>query len=170
MRTRGKIIIIVALDQNRVIGKDGKIPWKLSADLKRFKELTMGHPIIMGRKTYESLGKPLSGRTNIILSRDENFTRESADGCVVLRFFGDALKLARTIDREKIFILGGGQVYEDALFSADEIYLTLVKASFEGDVFFPELDPAEWLEVSREQHKKDAKNPYDYEFVVYQRK
>ena len=168
-RTRGKIIIIAAMDQNRIIGKDGKIPWKLSADLGRFKDLTMSHPVIMGRKTYESLGKPLPGRTNIILSRDENFTRESANGCAVSPFLEEALKLACIIDKEKIFVMGGGQVYEDALFLADEIYLTLVKASFEGDIFFPKLNLAEWSEVSREPHKKDEKNPYDYEFIVYRR-
>lgn len=165
-RNRGKIIIIVAMGENRVIGKDGKIPWRLSADLRRFKELTMDHPVIMGRKTYESLGKPLPGRENIILSRDEKFKPK---GCVVLRFLAEALKLASSIDGEKIFIMGGGQVYEDALFFADEIYLTLVKASFEGDVFFPELNSAEWSEISREQHEKDEKNPHDYEFIVYER-
>lgn len=165
-KKKGKIIIIVATGQNRVIGKNGKIPWRLSADLRRFKELTMGHPIIMGRKTYESLGKPLPGRTNIILSLDGNF---KAEGCKVLCFLIEALEIASTLDSEKIFIMGGGQVYKDALFFADEIYLTLVKASFEGDVFFPELNPAEWSEVNREQHEKDEKNPYDYEFIVYER-
>ncbi len=165
-RTRGKIIIIIAMGENRVIGKDGKIPWRLSADLRRFKKLTMGHPIIMGRKTYKSLGKPLPGRENIVLSRDEKFKPE---GCTVLCVLEEALKLASILDREKVFVMGGGQVYEDALFFADEIYLTLVKASFEGDVFFPELNLAEWSEISREPHKKDEKNSYDYEFLVYKR-
>lgn len=158
--------IIVAMDENGVIGKNGKIPWHLSADLKRFKSLTMGHPIIMGRKTYESIGEPLPGRTNIVVSRNRSFF---ADGCVARHSFEEAVELAESTGIGKIFAVGGEEIYRTALPVAQEIYLTLVKASFEGDVFFPELNPERWFLANSELHSKDEKNPHDYEFLIYER-
>lgn len=161
-----KVSIIAAMGENRAIGLQGKIPWYLPADFKRFKELTLGHPVVMGSKTFESIGKPLSGRTNIVLAKDSDY---AAEGCLVVHSLGDALALAGK-EKEEIFIIGGGSVYALAMPVADTIYLTKVRGTFEGDVFFPEIDEDEWRLVSSEPHLKDEKNAYDYEFCVYERK
>ncbi len=130
-----RLSIIAAISENRVIGDQGKIPWHLSDDFRRFKERTFGHAIIMGRKTYESIGRPLPGRTNIVITRD---TARDISGCVVVGSLTEALERAREIESEEIFVCGGGQIYADALPLADRLYLTVVHAIIDGDVFFPE--------------------------------
>lgn len=134
-----KISLIAACSENRVIGRAGKIPWHLSDDFRRFKERTMGHPIIMGRKTHESIGRPLPGRTNIVITRD---TGRQIPGCVIAGSLDEALAKAREIDSEEVFIGGGGQIYAEALPKADRLYLTLIHAIMDGDAFFPEYADA----------------------------
>ena len=156
------IALVVAMAENRVIGKENKLIWHLPADLKFFKNITTGHPIIMGRKTFESIGKPLPNRTNIIITRQPDFT---AEGCLVAHSLTEALMLAQQLDSD-IFVIGGAEIYKQAMFLADTIYLTEVHHTFEGDTFFPEIDSILWQETSREEHKADEKNPYDYAFVT----
>ena len=156
------IALVVAMAENRVIGKENKLIWHLPADLKFFKNLTTGHPIIMGRKTYESIGKPLPNRTNIIITRQADFT---AEGCLVAHSLTEALMMAQQLDSD-IFVIGGAEIYKQAMFLADTIYLTEVHHTFEGDTFFPEIDSVLWHETSREEHKADEKNPYDHAFVT----
>lgn len=159
------ISIIVACSENNVIGKDNGLIWRLSNDLKRFKALTTGHAIVMGRKTFESIGRPLPNRRNIILSKN----LESMEGCEIMRSADEVLELAKSTD-EELFIIGGGQVYEQFLPFADKLYLTLVHTEAEGDTFFPALNRDEWTEVTRESFKADEKNEFDYEFVDYLRR
>lgn len=132
---RPRISLIAALSENRVIGKAGEIPWHLKDDFRRFKERTTGHVIVMGRKTHESIGRPLPGRTNIVITRD---TAREIPGCVVVGSLTEALSKAREIESEEIFVIGGGQIYAEALDGADRLYLTLVHAIMDGDAFFPE--------------------------------
>ncbi len=159
------ISLVAAMARNRVIGSQGKIPWQLPADLKHFKELTYGHPVIMGRKTYESIGKPLSGRKNIVISREPDFR---AEGCIVSRSFEEALESAKS--SEEVFVIGGGQIYKLALPYAGKIYLTVIDAEIAGDTFFPKFDESEWQLVNSESHQSDEKNPYNYRFLVYEKK
>ena len=158
------ISIVAAVSQNGVIGKDGKIPWKLPADLAYFKNLTMGHAIVMGRKTYDSIGKALPGRTNIVITRQKHF---SAADCIVAHSLKDALLKA---EGKEIFIIGGGEIYREAMPLADKLYLTLVEQDFEGDAFFPPLDTAVWKFGSRTKGITDEKNQYPYSFLVVERK
>lgn len=158
------IALVVAMAENRVIGKENKLIWHLPADLKHFKNLTTGHPIIMGRKTYESIGKPLPNRTNIIITRQADF---EAEGCLIAHSLSEALMMAQQMDAE-IFVIGGAEIYKQALFLADTIYLTEVHHAFEGDTFFPEIDDLLWQETSREEHQADEKNPYAFAFVTLQ--
>jgi dihydrofolate reductase len=157
------ISIIVATDQNGVIGKTGAIPWYLPADLAHFKQTTMGHPIIMGRVTHESIGKALPGRTNIVITHSGSY---QADDCTVVSSLEEALKL--TEDQPEVFIIGGDSIYKIALKVTDRIYLTDIHTSVEGDKFF-KYDPSSWNETDREKHLADDKNPYDYDFVVLER-
>jgi dihydrofolate reductase len=157
------IALVVAMAENNVIGKDNKLIWHLPADLKHFKQITSGHPIIMGRKTFESIGKPLPNRTNIIVTRQ---TELEVAGCLVANSLAEALMLAQQLDSE-VFVIGGAEIYQQALFLADTIYVTKVHHSFEGDTFFPEIDSVLWQEVSREKHEPDEKNSYPYSFVTY---
>lgn len=162
------ISIIVATAENGVIGKDNQLLWKLSADLKQFKNLTTGHSVIMGRKTFESIGRPLPNRTNIVISRQQDFVLP--EGVLKASSLENAIELAKTHEgSEEIFIIGGGNVYEQALKITDKIYLTEVDANIEGDAFFPTLDMSEWTETSRVSHHKDEKNEYDFDFVVLKR-
>ena len=138
--------LIVAASRNGVIGAGNKLPWHLPADLKRFKQLTMGHPILMGRKTFESIGKPLPGRTNIVITRQEGF---QACGATVAHSLEEALQICE--GQEEVFVIGGAEIYKQALPLADRIYLTRVDADFEGDTFLPALDPARWKETAREE-------------------
>jgi len=146
-----RISLIVAVAENGVIGAKGQLPWKLSSDLKTFRRLTMGKPVIMGRKTFQSLKKPLDGRDNIVLTTDPSF---EAQGITTIDSFADALTLARTLaatrGADEIMVIGGADVFRIALSHADRIYWTEVHAKPEGDVLFPELDPSEWTETDRQ--------------------
>ena len=153
------------MGRNRALGKNNGLIWHLPADLKRFKEVTRGHHVIMGRKTYESLGRPLPHRTNIIISRNPNF---KAEGCIVVGSLEKALDEAKSDPNP--YILGGAQIYEQALSVADRMDLTLVHEDFEADAFFPDFNSEDWIETSRQDFKKDEKNGYDYSFVQYKKK
>ncbi len=158
------ITIIAAVAKNNALGKDNKLIWHLPADLIRFKKVTSGHHIIMGRKTFESLGKPLPNRTTIIITRNKNY---KAEGCVVVNSLNEALLIAN-VD-ENPFILGGADIYKQAIKIADVLDLTIVHQNFEADVFFPEIDKNIWKETSRQDFKANEKNKYDYSFVTYNR-
>jgi len=157
--------IIVAYDKNHGIGAANDLLWirDLPADLRHFKEITTGHTIIMGRKTYQSLGKPLPNRHNIVISRDMVPT----EGVTVVRNLEEAYAASTSPD---IFIIGGGQIYQLAIDEVDRIIATEVDATFEADVFFPVVNPAVWIEVEREHHEKDDLNKYNYDFVIYERR
>lgn len=159
------IAMIVAMGENRGIGKDGGMPWHLPADLKHFKQLTMDKPVIMGRRTFESIGKPLPGRTNIIVTRDPGY---SMDGITVVNSFKDglheALEVAKQDGVKEIMVIGGATLYEAFMPHAKRIYLTEIKHSFDADTHFPPLDFG-WEEVSRESHEADDDNPYAYDFI-----
>jgi dihydrofolate reductase len=158
------ISIIVATAENGVIGKDNQLLWRISADLKQFRILTTGHSIIMGRKTFESIGKPLPNRTNIVISRQSNY--DFPEGVLKANSLEKAIEMAQNVaGSEEIFIIGGGNVYKQALDITNKIYLTEVKANIEGDAFFPELNKKDWKEISRISHAKDEKNEYDFDFV-----
>ncbi len=160
--------IIVAIAHNNVIGGGNALLWKLPADFKHFKELTLGHPIIMGRKTYLSIGRALPGRTNIIVTRQNDFT---APGCVIAHSLEEALEVAQKSQNtsKEVFCIGGGELYAQALPKAQKLYVTKVDATFEGDTYFPAINPAEWHEVHQEDHKPDEKNPYAYSYLVFSR-
>ena len=160
-----RISIIVAMDQNGLIGNDNKLPWYLPADLKHFKHTTMGKPIIMGRKTFESIGKPLPGRVNIVLTRSTGY---QAQGCIVTSSLDDAIEAAGTVD--EVMIIGGATLYKEALAQVDRIYLTHVRAQLNGDTWFPSLDESEWVETQRVEHSADQSNPYDYTFRILDRR
>lgn len=166
-----RISLIVALSENHVIGRNNKLPWYLPNDLKYFKQVTMGLPIVMGRKTFESIGKPLPGRTNIVVTRNNDW---SADGVRVAHSLEEAFELAESIaeidGREELMIIGGDQIYQSALPLVDRMYLTEVHAHVDGDAYFPKFEPAEWCEIGREDFEAVEPNPYDYSFVVYDRK
>ncbi len=144
------ISIIVAMGSNRVIGKDNKLLWHLSEDLKMFKKITMGHHMIMGRKTFESIGKPLPGRTTIIITRDRSYTQE---GCHICHSLEDAITLAKDANEIELVICGGGEIYAQALKLADKIYLTRVDYDQEGDTYFPEIDMTNWQVQEQENHE-----------------
>ena len=160
-----KISLIVAMAANRVIGLDNKMPWHLSADLKKFKAITMGSPIVMGRKTYESIGRPLPGRSNIIISR--NLDYQQAD-CLVFNDIKTAIE-ASSKDAEEIFIIGGAELYKATLPHADNLYLTLINQDFDGDTFFPEIDFKVWTEASREDISDDPSVNFNYSFLKLSR-
>lgn len=156
--------LIVAMADNRVIGRDGGMPWRLPADLRYFKRITLGKPIVMGRRTHQAIGRPLPGRHNIVISSDPDYR---AAGCTVVSSPQAALTAAG--DAPEVMLIGGGQLYRQMLPRAARIYLTEVHARPEGDLRFPELDPAEWRETWREEHPADARNPHPYDFVVLER-
>jgi len=163
-----QISIIAALARNRVIGRGGELPWRIAEDLKRFKSLTMGHPVIMGRRTYESIiaisGKPLPGRDNIVITRTAGY---SAPGCRVVHTFEEAL--AAAAGAGDAFVIGGADIYAIALPRAQQLYLTEIDAEFEGDAFFPEFDRGAWRELSRESHRVQGPSGFRYYFVLYER-
>lgn len=159
-----QIALIAAMAENRVIGHNNQLPWRISADLKHFKSLTMGKPIIMGRKTWQSIGRPLPGRTNIVITRDSSF---QAAGCEVVHSLEQALQAAA--GHQQVMIIGGANLYQQTLARADLLYLTLVRAEVQGDAFFPELEEGEWRELERESHSADENNEYDYDFITLQR-
>lgn len=149
---------------NRLIGRNNALPWHLPADLKRFKALTTGHPVVMGRKTYESIGKPLPGRRNLVISRNAGY---SAPGCEVIHSLDAALAACR--GATEIFIIGGAELYRESLARADRLELTEIRAEFEGDATFPEFSLAQWRETGREIHSEEAGVPFRYDFVRYER-
>lgn len=163
------ICLIAAVAQNGAIGKNGKIPWRLKSDIKRFKELTMNHTVIAGRKTHDSiiksLGKPLPGRRTVILTKNADY---KADKCDIAHSWEEARKFIK--GEEKIFVIGGKEIYEMAMPYADMIYLTLVKANVEGDAFFPKLDPNKWELTERKNFEKDENNEYGYSFESFARR
>ena len=159
-----KISLIVAAATNNVIGRDGGLPWHLSEDLKRFKRLTSGKPIIMGRLTYESIGKPLQGRRNIVVSSRGDL---EIDGCEVVATLDDALKL--TAGAEEVMVIGGGKIYEQMLPMADRIHLTRVHASVDGDTYIPEISEDEWKVVDEENFPADESGQYGFSFITLDR-
>ena len=161
---------IVAMSQNRVIGKNNQLPWHLPADLKHFKTLTTGNTILMGRKTYESIGKPLPNRTNIILTRDPHY---QIAGGIVIHHFAEALPYVKSEDTQappELFIIGGAQLYQQLLPQVKYVYLTLIHRDFSGDTYFPILDKRYWKELECITHLADKANPYNYSFIKLERK
>jgi dihydrofolate reductase len=163
------VSIVAAMARNRVIGRANTVPWRLSTDLKRLKALTMGHPVIMGRKTFESLPCPLPGRTNIVVTRDTAW--QAPAGVLVAESVEQALALAAGAEgSDEVCILGGAQIYAQTLDRADRMYLTVVHADVEGDTIFPEFDEVvDWKLVDREDFEADAKNEYPFSFLLYER-
>jgi dihydrofolate reductase len=165
-----ELAIIVAVAENGVIGRHNALPWRLPEDLRYFKRVTMGKPIVMGRKTFESIGRPLPGRTNIVITRNPGF---AAEGVEVVSSLQQALELAGDIARidgsRELVVIGGAEIYAAALPQAHRLYITEVHASVEGDAFLPELDWSSWREVSRARHAAVEPNPFAYSFVVYER-
>ena len=162
-----KTAIIVAISDNNVIGKDNALLWRLSGDMQFFKRTTTGHHIIMGRKTFESLGKRLlPNRTSIVITRNSNY--EVPEGGILANSIEDAI--AKVQNETEAFFIGGEQIYTSALNVIDTLYITRVHHNFEGDAFFPEIDTKIWEKVSEEKHEADDKNEYDYTFVEYRRK
>lgn len=159
------ISIIAAVGQNGVIGKNGKLPWHLPADLKHFRELTTDKTVIMGRKTYESIGKPLPNRKNIIVTNQKGY---QAHGCLVAHSVEEAM--AETAGPNESFCIGGAEIYRQFLPVAEKIYLTKVNKNFDGDAFFPELDSKEWLEIEHSNAVKDTATDTEFEFITLQRK
>jgi dihydrofolate reductase len=160
------ISCIVATAHNNVIGKDNNIPWYLPADLQYFKKVTLNHHVVMGRNCYESIGKPLPKRTNVIITRDAYFI---SSNCLITRSINEALELAYANGEEEVFIIGGGQIYNQTVDLWDRLYLTEVNLNIDGDVFFPKVDLSTWELTSVEEHKKDEKNLYDYTFKIFER-
>ncbi|MBN8190659.1 dihydrofolate reductase [Bacillus sp. NTK074B] len=160
------ISFIWAMDQNQLIGKDNGLPWRLPEDLKFFKRTTNGHGIVMGRKTFDSIGKPLPHRDNVILTRNTSFQRE---GCMVLHSVEEVVKWSEERDDE-IFIVGGREIYKQFIPLVEKLYVTEIHHEFEGDTTMPSIPWEEFICLSSEKGIKDEKNPYDYEFKVYKRK
>lgn len=159
-----KISIIVAMAQNRTIGINNTLPWRCPEDLKHFKTLTMGHHMIMGRKTFDSIGKPLPGRTTVVVTRNAGL---NIDGCVMAHSLEQAI--ARCGNDEEIFIVGGAEIYTQALPLADTLYITEIQQDVEGDAHFPAFDTTQWREVAREMKSQETPQPLHYHFVTYHR-
>lgn len=160
------ISLIWAMDENRVIGYQNQLPWRLPEDLKFFKRVTIGHPIVMGRKTFESIGKPLPNRENIVLTREQGYRCE---GCTVMNSMEEFREYAKHKE-EELFVIGGAEIFKEILPEADRLYLTMIHHQFEGDTFFPVFDIEKWDLQMREVGPKDEKNPYEYEFLIFERK
>lgn len=161
------ISIIVGMGNQQEIGANNQIPWHLSADLKYFKKVTLGHPIIMGRKCYESIGRALPGRQNIVITRNPDF---EASDCIIAHSLPGSLTIAKESNPDEIFIIGGGQIYEEALTIANKLYITYIDIDVpDADIFFPSFSLEGWECIKKEVHQKDEKNQFDYTFAVYQR-
>ncbi len=158
------LTLIAAISENRVIGRDNDLAWHLPDDLKRFKELTRGHHVIMGRKTYESMGRPLPKRTNIVITTQKDY---QAPGCIVVHTLKEAIQKAENDSQP--FIIGGGNIYAQALPLADTMELTEIHAHVEGDTYFPEVDTRQWQVIFKESHPADDKHEYAFDFLTYQR-
>ncbi len=165
-----RISLVVAVSENGVIGAGGDMPWRLSSDLKQFKQITLGKPVVMGRKTFESIGRPLPGRVNIVVSRQTGY---HIAGATVVRNVASgmafATKAAHDAGGDEVCVIGGGEIYRQTLDKADRVYKTEVHVRVEGDTYFPALEPAEWTEVQRVRHGADKSDSCDYSFVVYER-
>ncbi len=161
------ISLVAAVDEKGGIGKDNQLPWHIPSDLKRFKQLTMGHCLVMGRKTYQAIGRPLTGRVMIVLTRQLDLTLE---GCLVAHSLEEAIQLAELQNERELFIIGGGQIFKQAIPKADRIYLTTIHAATEADVFFPVLDMSEWEVVTQAKPAESAAEPFDSDFQVLQRR
>lgn|SRR5690606_19268500 len=166
-----RVALIWAMSRNGVIGRNNALPWRLSEDLRYFKRVTFGKPVIMGRKTWESIGRPLPGRANIVITRDERF---HADGVKIVNSLEQALAMAQSIALldgvDEAMVIGGAEIYALALPFAQRLYLTQVHAEVEGDAWFPPLDLSNWQEVGREDFPAEGPNLYDYSFIVYDKK
>ncbi|MFI3314702.1 MAG: dihydrofolate reductase [Rikenellaceae bacterium] len=160
------ISIIVATAHNSVIGKDNNLIWHISEDLRYFKATTSGHTVIMGRKSYESIGRPLPNRRNIIITRNSDF---SAPGCEVVNSIEHAIELSNDGNSEEVFIIGGGEIYRQSIDKADKLYITHVDNNYEGDTYFPGIKMSEWKKVSSEKHIRGEKFEYPFEFAIYER-
>ena len=177
------ISLIAAIGKNNELGKNNTLVWSMPTDLKYFRQKTAGHPVIMGRKTFESIGHPMPKRKNIVITRDKNYKK---DGVEIAHSLEEAIKMARTSPQpppfqgggdgggkgggEEIFIIGGEEIFREAMSIANRLYITHINAEDkDADVFFPEIIPIVWNEISHEEHKKDKENPYDYTFSVYER-
>ncbi|MCD8072616.1 MAG: dihydrofolate reductase [Alistipes sp.] len=157
--------IIVAVAQNGVIGGENRLLWHISEDLRRFKAITSGHPVVMGRKTFESLGRPLPGRTNVVITRNRDYT---AQGCTVVSSLEEAVGMFPP--EVELFIIGGGQIYRQAMETADRLYITMIYKDYDGDTTFPEIDPDIWKTVSSEYHQRGEAYPYPFEYIDYVRR
>jgi dihydrofolate reductase len=162
-----KISLIAAVAQNHVIGLNNDLPWHLPDDFAYFKRKTSHHPIIMGRKSLESLGKPLPNRTNIVITRNAEF---KAPGVTIVHTLKDAIEAARSVNQEEIYVIGGAEVYALALPVATTLYLTEIYKAYEGDAYFPDFDKSEWAEVNRVPHSADERHEVGFDFVEYERK
>lgn len=158
------ISILVAVSENGVIGKNNQLLWRLPDDLKRFKNLTLSHPVIMGRKTFESIGKPLPGRTSIVVTRNPDFSYE---GVIVTHSLEEALQKAAYLHADEAFIIGGGELYQQAQPFSDKLYITEVKTILEGDTYFNISKPSDWKETSRVFHAADERHDFPFEFTDY---
>jgi len=162
-----KLSILVILSTNNVIGRDNKLPWHMPADLKRFKNLTMGHHILMGRRTFDEIKKPLPGRINVVITRDHHF---AAEGVAIARSIDEAISKAEATGDHEIFLIGGGEIFKQVIHRADRMYITRIHADIEGDTYFPEFDDVnEWKLVDAEHFEADEKNAYPYSFLTYER-
>jgi dihydrofolate reductase len=165
------VSVLAAMAPDGGIGMENRLPWRLSADLKRFRELTMGHHLIVGRKTYESIGKALPGRHTILVTRNTNyFSPDDPESCSVVHAFEEALDLARARGETEVFVCGGAEIYAQALDIADRLYLTFVEAEIEADTFFPEWDERDWSEEKCVHIAADGKNQYSSTFKIFVRK
>ena len=162
------VVLVVAVAENGIIGHQGQMPWgRMPADLRHFKQLTLGHPVVMGRKTFDSIGKALPGRANIVVTRQLGW---AAPGCEAAASVLSALARAHEQDPETVCVIGGGEIYREALPAVDVVYLTEIHHTFEGDASFPALSPTDWREETRERHEADAQHAYAYSFVTLRRR
>lgn len=157
------ISLVVAMDRNGLIGRNNQLPWRLPADLRYFKEITMGKSIVMGRITFESIGRPLPGRKNIVLTKNVDYT---ASGCIITHSIEEALEAA---GEGEVMVVGGAILYRQLMAKANRIYLTEIDTTFDGDTYFPNINKANWREVKRRWYEPDSKNPYRYAFVILER-
>ena len=161
------ISAIVAMNPDGLIGDQNKIPWHLPADLKYFKKITLGHHILMGRKCFDSIGKSLPGRKNIVVTKNPTFI---VTDCIITNSIEEGILIAQQNKEEEMFIIGGGEIYRRSMHLVNKLYLTMVQFNGSGDVFFPQIDYDEWSLISDEKHTSDDKNNYDYSFLIYKRK
>lgn len=157
---------IVAISNNNVIGKDNELPWYLPADLKYFKKITINHPVIMGRKSYEAIGQPLPKRTNIVLTQDPYYL---SSNILIAHSIEEALALAYDLESDEVFVIGGAMIFEICMPLLDRLYITEIHADFDGDTYFPDWNREEWNLISEEHHSSDKKNEFDYSFKIYER-